>query len=177
MFGTCDNCKLFIEKDCDTYSNYELDENKRCKNFEALKKRKCDDCFYFNKNILYCKKHRHHIGNTKNYDCLAYKKDNTPKDWEKVKFVPEIIMEEYNKMKTNTNHDPVNHPNHYTSGGIECIDCIKAVLGENFIGFLIGNVIKYCYRYKNKNGIEDLKKSKWYLEKAINELEEQENNK
>lgn len=68
--------------------------------------------------------------------------------------------------------DNVNHPAHYTSGGIECIDCIKAALGENFIGFLIGNVIKYSYRYKDKNGIEDLKKAKWYLERAIKEVQE-----
>lgn len=72
------------------------------------------------------------------------------------------------------NHDAVNHPNHYTSGGIECIDCIKAALGENFIGFLIGNVIKYTYRYKDKNGVEDLRKGMKYLEWAIQELEKYE---
>ena len=69
------------------------------------------------------------------------------------------------------NHDAVNHPSHYTAGGIECIDCIKSALGENFIGFLIGNVIKYAYRYRNKNGLEDLKKARWYLERAIKEVE------
>lgn len=68
-------------------------------------------------------------------------------------------------------HDAVNSPEHYTSGGIECIDCIKAALGENFMGFLIGNVIKYSYRYKDKNGVEDLKKARWYIDRAINELE------
>lgn len=68
--------------------------------------------------------------------------------------------------------DSVNHPEHYTSGGIECIDCIKAALGSAFIGFLMGNVIKYSYRYKDKNGIEDLKKARWYLDRAIKELTE-----
>lgn len=68
------------------------------------------------------------------------------------------------------NHDAVNHPSHYTAGDIECIDCIKAALGENFMGFLIGNVIKYSYRYRNKNGLEDLKKARWYLERAIKEV-------
>lgn len=72
---------------------------------------------------------------------------------------------------TEQNHDAVNHPSHYTAGGIECIDCIKAALGENYIGFLIGNVIKYVYRYKDKNGSEDLKKAAVYLEWAIKELE------
>lgn len=70
-------------------------------------------------------------------------------------------------------HDAVNSPAHYTSGGIECIDCIKAALGENFIGFLIGNVLKYCYRYRNKNGLEDLKKAAWYLDRAIKEIEDE----
>jgi hypothetical protein len=70
-----------------------------------------------------------------------------------------------------TERDAVNHPSHYTAGGIECIDCIKAVLGQNFMGFLIGNVIKYTYRYKDKNGAEDLKKARWYLDRAIKELE------
>lgn len=71
-------------------------------------------------------------------------------------------------------HDAVEHPSHYTSGGIECIDCIKAALGENFIGFLMGNVIKYSYRYKHKNGVEDLKKARWYLDRAIKELTDEE---
>lgn len=71
-----------------------------------------------------------------------------------------------------TKHDAVNSPSHYTTGGIECIDCIKAALGENFIGFLMGNVIKYSYRYRHKNGIEDLKKARWYLDRAIKEVEQ-----
>ena len=79
------------------------------------------------------------------------------------------IMEE---PEEKPEHDAVNSPSHYTSGSIECIDCIKAALGENFIGFLIGNVIKYAYRYKHKNGVEDLRKCKWYLEKAIEEVQE-----
>lgn len=68
-------------------------------------------------------------------------------------------------------HDAVFHPSHYTSCVIECIDCIKAALGENFMGFLIGNVIKCAYRYKDKNGVEDLKKARWYLDRAVKELE------
>lgn len=81
----------------------------------------------------------------------------------------------YYKLPTNTptetEHDAVSHPSHYTSGVIECIDCIKAALGEKFIGFLIGNVIKYTYRYKDKNGAEDLKKARWYIDRAIKEIE------
>lgn len=41
------------------------------------------------------------------------------------------------------------------------------------IRFLIGNVFKYCYRYRNKNGLEDLKKAAWYLDRAIKEIEDE----
>jgi hypothetical protein len=72
-------------------------------------------------------------------------------------------------IKESEHHDAVN-PSHYKQGEIECKDCIKAALGEHYIGFLIGNVIKYTYRYQHKNGVEDLKKAAVYLEWAIKEL-------
>lgn len=60
--------------------------------------------------------------------------------------------------------DMVNHPSHYTQGGIETIDIMKAKLTpEQFEGYLLGNVIKYTTRYNLKNGVEDLKKAQWYL--------------
>lgn len=68
--------------------------------------------------------------------------------------------------------DNVNHPSHYNSGGIECIEGIKAALGDKYIGFLVGNVIKYCWRYEHKNGVEDLKKAAFYLDRAIEEAED-----
>lgn len=68
--------------------------------------------------------------------------------------------------------DVVNHPPHYTQGGIECIDAIKAALGEEqYEGYLRGACIKYLWRYEEKNGLEDVKKAKWYLNKLISELE------
>lgn len=61
-------------------------------------------------------------------------------------------------------------PQHYKLGGIETIDYIKAKTSkEQFQGYLIGNVIKYISRFENKNGVEDLEKAKWYLDKLINE--------
>ena len=64
--------------------------------------------------------------------------------------------------------DNVEHPSHYCRGGIECIDAIEASLGKDeFTGFLRGNIIKYVWRYKDKNGLEDLKKAQWYLNKLI----------
>ena len=78
-------------------------------------------------------------------------------------------------------YDNVNKPNHYTYGKLECIDVIKEVTnGNDTMGieaFYLGNVIKYLWRYKHKNGIEDLKKAKWYLERLIKENEINESGK
>lgn len=69
--------------------------------------------------------------------------------------------------------DAVNHPSHYTDGGIETIDYIQAKLTEEgFKGYLIGNITKYISRAGKKNSeVEDLKKGKWYLEKLISTVE------
>lgn len=69
-------------------------------------------------------------------------------------------------------YDAVNHPEHYTTGGLETIDILKAKLSpDEFKGYLRGNILKYIFRYPHKNGIEDLKKAQWYLEKLISEEE------
>lgn len=62
----------------------------------------------------------------------------------------------------------VNQPAHYKSGGIETIDYMRAKLSPDaFLGFCIGNVLKYVSRYEHKNGLEDLKKANVYLGWAI----------
>lgn len=75
------------------------------------------------------------------------------------------------KLVYEPEHDAVNHPNHYCKGGVECLDAIKAALGDKYEGFLAGNVLKYVYRYPDKNGVEDCKKARFYLDKLIQELE------
>jgi len=65
--------------------------------------------------------------------------------------------------------DMVNHPPHYNKYGVECIDALRAATGEGFEYYLQGNVMKYLWRYKYKNGVEDLKKANWYLELMIAE--------
>jgi len=71
--------------------------------------------------------------------------------------------------------DNVNRPSHYTQGKIECIDAIeestKGLIGISAV--CVANVIKYIWRYKFKNGIEDLKKARWYLDKLISHEENQ----
>lgn len=64
--------------------------------------------------------------------------------------------------------DNVNHPSHYASGAIECIDAIESSMTkEAFAGYLKGNVQKYMWRYENKGGVESLQKAQWYLSKLI----------
>ena len=78
----------------------------------------------------------------------------------------------YTSIKTVTK-DNVNSPDHYTTGGIETIDYIKAKLGkEGTISYCMGNVMKYTSRWQDKNGLEDLKKAQWYLNYAINLMKE-----
>lgn len=57
---------------------------------------------------------------------------------------------------------------HYVSKAIQPWDAMKAWMSpEAFEGFLAGNVVKYMARYKDKNGVEDLKKARHYLDKLI----------
>jgi len=69
------------------------------------------------------------------------------------------------------NVDMVNSPPHYNQAGIECLDAIGAATGEGYEYYLQGNIIKYLWRYRYKNGVEDLNKAKFYLERLIKEAE------
>lgn len=69
--------------------------------------------------------------------------------------------------------DNVNHPQHYQSGnGIECIDAIEACTADmpSTVAPHIANVIKYCWRWHRKGGVESLRKARWYLDRAIDRL-------
>lgn len=67
--------------------------------------------------------------------------------------------------------DNVDKPLHY-QGKVECIDCIESATEglQGIEAFCTGNAIKYLYRWKKKNGVEDLKKAKWYIDKLLNEI-------
>lgn len=70
--------------------------------------------------------------------------------------------------------DNVNHPQHYQSkSGLETIDVIEAFTEELVGGEATntGNVLKYMCRWKSKNGLEDLKKARWYLNRLIDIVE------
>ena len=68
--------------------------------------------------------------------------------------------------------DNVNHPPHYASGSIECIDALQAQMTEEeFRGYLKGNVLKYLWRERQKGGTESLLKAQWYLTRLIGVVE------
>ncbi len=89
---------------------------------------------------------------------------------------PSLHIKEAKQMfrKDNQQDDPVNHPKHYTSSeavcsrcgtGIECIDITR------HMSFNIGNAVKYLWRFQDKNGLEDLKKARFYLDDEIKQME------
>ena len=75
--------------------------------------------------------------------------------------------------RTEKKGDAVNHPTHYTAGGIETIDGIEAATTglDGFEGYCTGNAIKYLWRWKRKGGVEDLKKAKWYIDRLVKSKE------
>lgn len=68
--------------------------------------------------------------------------------------------------------DNVNHPAHYTQGGVECIDALAAAVInlQGLEAVCTANAIKYLWRWKEKNGVEDLRKAKWYIDKLIDKM-------
>ena len=69
--------------------------------------------------------------------------------------------------------DPVESPQHYNTGSVECIEAIKASMSDTeFKGYLKGNAMKYLWRYDYKGKpVEDLKKAQWYLARLTEEIE------
>lgn len=74
--------------------------------------------------------------------------------------------------------EKVNHPSHYNSSKMETIDVLLNTLTfEEYKGFLKGNIIKYLCRYEHKNGIEDLEKAKWYIQRLIDDQKKKDGKK
>lgn len=71
--------------------------------------------------------------------------------------------------------DNVNHPPHYTVGGLEVIDILQAKFTpEMFKGFVLGNVLKYLFRLDHKDAaVQDAEKAAWYLNRLITTLGEE----
>lgn len=80
---------------------------------------------------------------------------------------PSILSVKDKEKLDKLSDDFINNPPHYTRGGIEPLDYIL----QNNLGYLEGNIIKYITRYKFKNGLEDLEKAQFYLNKLIEGME------
>ena len=72
--------------------------------------------------------------------------------------------------------DMVNHPSHYTSGGVECIDAITSALSsyeDSVDSWLVGQVIQYLWRAPLKGKYEeDIKKAQFYLNRLVEKIDE-----
>ena len=79
---------------------------------------------------------------------------------------------QYTRCKMEKQSNNVVHPNHYNRTSVEVIDTLRGMMTDDeYRGFLIGNVVKYISRYSLKNGIEDIRKAKYYLELLEKDLE------
>jgi len=85
----------------------------------------------------------------------------------------EALKAARSEHSTTAQADPVNNPSHYTQGGIECIDAIKAQLTkEEYRGFLKGTIAAYLWRERYKGGSESVAKARWYINKLMEEQNE-----
>jgi hypothetical protein len=107
---------------------------------------------------------------------MSYLDKSTPEDWDRVarqikeRQIEAVKARRELEEESSDIKDPIN-PSHYKGEGIECIDYIKERSSkEEFLGYLNGNLIKYVHRWKNKNGVEDLRKARWYIERLIKEV-------
>lgn len=120
-------------------------------------------------DFLYCGCYKKYIGGCEEQMARTYEQtqeDKREKEYKQVK----AITEKYNT-------DNVNHPEHYANScSIECIDAMQATFGtKDLAKYCVINAYKYLWRYKNKNGKEDLNKAEWYLNKFDELLEESDN--
>ncbi len=130
----------------------------------------CKDCIFSkNKNSFYCDEAKKVVHRNK-IACDSFAKttmeilgENTNKNINKNMKDTISAMDDMMNAMRGDNKDEISNPKHYTQGEIECIE----VLEQLNLDFRLSNVIKYVWRHKDKNGIEDLKKAKWYLDRYI----------
>lgn len=128
----------------------------------------CIDCIYQNNDdptpeCLQCRQK-----NNWQSKCCASCKHDSENPFEE----PCSTCKNYSHWKPD--EDDVNHPDHYTQGGIECIDAIRASMTpDEYAGYLKGNIQKYLWRYEHKGGVQDLEKAMWYLDRLIKHRREQ----
>ena len=113
---------------------------------------------------------------TERYLAMSIKSinDATPEMWNKLREKYGAMADEELKDDDRKEYftDPVNAPQHYNTGNIECIEAIQeSMSAEAFKGYLKGNCLKYLWRYDYKGKpSEDLEKAGWYLNRLIKEV-------
>ena len=95
--------------------------------------------------------------------------DASPSDWDKLKADRYTDNRDPKGVPYAPDPDPVNAPSHYRHGEVEAIDYLYQQLGTNVRFYLEGNILKYMHRWRLKNGVEDLRKARFYLDKLIYE--------
>lgn len=108
---------------------------------------------------------------------IDFRMPTTARDWKKkMGEIDERIEKAANAIDDLEEDDIVNHPGHYETGKFECIEVMQEALGTDAVkNFCVCNAFKYLYRHKRKNGLEDIKKAKWYIDKLL-ELSKEESN-
>lgn len=148
-----------FKKDGKVYTNMVVAVYDYCIGLE-----RCYGCKLYGKTdncLTYAQLHPKEVARLLGYDVIE---DDTP-----------TIAEVVEKHSEDVKPDPVNRPAHYTSGGIECIDAMQAAFGVEAVkDFCLCNAFKYLWRHRNKNGVEDLKKARWHLNRLITEMEVEE---
>ena len=118
----------------------------------------CDECEYKGLNMKSCGSHG------MENECIDFKQKD------KTYYMPcgtTYVSANTTQGEPVNNNDPVNSPTHYV-GKIECIDYLRDKLTPaEFTGFCMGNVLKYCSRWRKKDGVQDLHKALVYLQWAI----------
>ena len=105
--------------------------------------------------------------------------DATPDEWDRIKnnLRPGAAVPSQDPIYAGPDapavkpFDAVERPEHYNNGAIECIDYIRQQLADQFSVYCEGAIMKYMHRWRYKNGVQDLKKARWYLDKLIQEEE------
>ena len=152
-----DHRSYFLPEDFEQWCNAE----DAPEGYYAIVEQSCSECDFYHDdcNNMNC--------------CATDRKDGCTVIYKKKQpVIVETVLD--NTEGTISTTDPVDHPSHYTSGEIECIDAIKASMSkEAFCGFLKGNQIKYLWRYEKKiNPLEDIKKAGWYRDRLEKELQD-----
>lgn len=112
------------------------------------------------------------------YSCrdISNRQDGINTDYYVVEQDLELVCESVNDLTSLPAFDEVNKPKHYNQGKYEVIDIIEDITRDmtGVEAVCVANIVKYIARYRNKNGITDVKKAIWYANKLVDVLKERE---